>query len=56
MENTLRNIVNKLAVKGFRKAGGDSWELAMNQMFDLISTQCKEPEISSLTNAQNSPN
>lgn len=47
MENTLRNIVNKLAVKGFRKAGGDSWELAMNQMFDLIATQCKEPEISS---------
>jgi Zn-dependent M28 family amino/carboxypeptidase len=45
MKDTLRHIVEKLAVKGFRKAGGDSWETAMTLMHQLISAQCKEPEI-----------
>lgn len=45
MKDTLRHIVEKLAVKGFRKAGGDSWEAAMTLMHQLISAQCKEPEI-----------
>ena len=45
MKDTLRHIVAKLAVKGFRKAGGDSWEAAMTLMHQLISAQCKEPEI-----------
>ena len=45
MKDTLRYIVEKLAVKGFRKAGGDSWEAAMTFMHQLISAQCKEPEI-----------
>jgi Zn-dependent M28 family amino/carboxypeptidase len=45
MKDTLRNIVEKLAIKGFRKAGGDSWEEAMSLMHELILEQCKEPEI-----------
>jgi Zn-dependent M28 family amino/carboxypeptidase len=45
MKDTLRHIVEKLAVKGFRKAGGDSWEAAMTLMNQLISAQCKEPKI-----------
>jgi Zn-dependent M28 family amino/carboxypeptidase len=45
MKDILRNIVEKLAVKGFRKAGGDSWEAAMALMHQSISAQCKEPEI-----------
>jgi Zn-dependent M28 family amino/carboxypeptidase len=45
MKDTLRHIVEKLAVKGFRKAGRDSWETAMTLMHQLISAQCKEPEI-----------
>jgi hypothetical protein len=45
MKDTLRHIVEKLAIKGFRKAGGDSWEAAMTLMHHLISAHCKEPEI-----------
>ncbi len=45
MKVILRYIVEKPAVKGFRKAGGDSWESAMSMMHLLISTHSKEPEI-----------
>lgn len=45
MKDTLKQIVEKLAVKGFRKAGGVSWEAAMNLMNQLITAHCQEPEI-----------
>jgi Zn-dependent M28 family amino/carboxypeptidase len=45
MKKQLSNIVEKLAVQGFRKAGGGSWEAAMSLMHTLISEQCLAPEI-----------
>ena len=45
MKDTLKQIVEKLAVKGFRKAGGVSWEAAMTLMNQLITAHCQEPEI-----------
>jgi Zn-dependent M28 family amino/carboxypeptidase len=45
MKDKLSNIVKKLAIQGFRRAGGNSWETAMSLMHVLISEQCREPEI-----------
>jgi Zn-dependent M28 family amino/carboxypeptidase len=45
MKDKLSNIVKKLAIQGFRRADGNSWETAMSLMHVLISEQCREPEI-----------
>lgn len=45
MKKQLCNIVEKLAVQGFRKAGGSSWETAMALIYALICEQCRAPEI-----------
>jgi len=45
MKDELSNIVEKLAIQGFRRAGGKSWEAAMSLMEALISEKCHAPEI-----------
>lgn len=45
MKKELSNIVEILAIQGFRRAGGNSWEAAMSLMHALISEQCRAPEI-----------
>ncbi len=46
MRDSLKHIVDKLAVKGFRKAGGDSWNDAMKIMHQLITHYCCKPTAS----------
>jgi Zn-dependent M28 family amino/carboxypeptidase len=45
MKDELSNIVEKLAIQGFRRADGKSWEAAMSLMEALISEKCRAPEI-----------
>jgi Zn-dependent M28 family amino/carboxypeptidase len=45
MHNNLKEIVEQLAVKGFRTAGGERWNEAMLVMQNLISHYVFSPEI-----------
>jgi Zn-dependent M28 family amino/carboxypeptidase len=47
MREDLKNIVEQLAVKGFRTAGGDRWNEVITLMQDLITYYIHVPEIQS---------
>ena len=49
MEETLRDIVRQLAVKGFRTAGGKHWNEAMQVMQNLVENFVGKPAIYSWT-------
>ncbi len=45
MESELKKIVEQLAVKGLRTAGGNRWEETMSLMQNLITNYASEPQI-----------
>ena len=47
MREDLKNIVEQLAVKGFRTAGGQHWNDAMDLMQELVSEFIHSPKIDS---------